>query len=175
MDSPLRSLASSEDADPFGDPLPGQGKCEQRQRGTDRERRRERDRSGVDVSRGAGDDDGGQCRPAHGTYSSPTARPSPNPLLPRPTCHCGMRERGRSGMCCTRGEISPSPISVSAVRPVPRIASYGRCSSDRSADPARVNTPKLPPDPRSPGRDGVSVLECVAVCPAALPRRPARQ
>ncbi len=47
----------------------------------------------------------------------------------------------------TVGKISPTPITVNVASAVHRIASWGRCSAESSAEPARVTTLKLPTSP----------------------------
>ena len=74
--------------------------------------------------------------PAHGTYSTPSARPSPKPLLPEPNCFCGSLENGFSRSASNCGKINPRPITTSATSATQRMASCGRCSSDSSAEPA---------------------------------------
>ena len=81
--------------------------------------------------------------PAHGTYSTPSASPSPKPLLPEPNCFCGSRENGFSSSVSTDGKINPTPIATSATNANHRMASCGRCSSDSNADPAKVTVLKL--------------------------------
>ena len=54
-----------------------------------------------------------------------------------------MRANGHSIRCCSGGKIRPRPISVSTTSAAQRIASWGRCSADRTAEPARVTTLKL--------------------------------
>ena len=85
--------------------------------------------------------------PAHGTNSTPRARPRPNPLRPSLALNWGMRANGFSRICSNCGTIRPIPIRVRATMPAHRIASCGRCSSVRSADPARVTMLKLRTSP----------------------------
>ena len=54
-----------------------------------------------------------------------------------------MRANGRSSRCIIVGKISPRPITVNVANAAHRIASWGRCSADNSAEPARVTTLKL--------------------------------
>ena len=75
--------------------------------------------------------------PAHGTYSTPSASPSPKPLLPEPNCFCGSLENGFSSSASNFGKINPMPIITNAISATHRMASCGRCSSDSSAEPAR--------------------------------------
>ena len=70
-------------ADPFGDPLTGQCEEQQRQGGADGERDRQRD--GVErrwMPVAPATTIAASTGPAQGTYSTPSARPSPKPLLP---------------------------------------------------------------------------------------------
>ena len=88
------ALTAPEGADPLGNSLSGEREEQQRQRGADREGQRQRD--------------GVRCRscrwrrpatmaastgPAHGTYSTPSARPSPKPLRPSRIASGGAGER----------------------------------------------------------------------------------
>src|SRR5580693_10023586 len=54
-----------------------------------------------------------------------------------------MRANGRSIRCSSGGKIKPRPIRVSVTRAAHRIASWGRCSADSRAEPAKVTTLKL--------------------------------
>ena len=85
--------------------------------------------------------------PAHGTYSTPRARPSPKPLLPEPNCFCGSRENGFSSSASNCGKIRPIPIATNATRATQRMASCGRPTSESNAEPARVTTEKLNTSP----------------------------
>src|ERR1700689_2678903 len=81
--------------------------------------------------------------PAHGTYSTPSASPSPKPLLPEPNCFCGSQENGFSSSASRGGKINPTPIATRATNPNHRMACCGRCSSDSNADPATGAALKL--------------------------------
>src|SRR6202453_4130407 len=81
--------------------------------------------------------------PAHGTYSTPSASPSPKPPLPEPNCFCGSQENGFSSSASKGGKINPTPIATRATNPNPRMASCGRWRRDTHADPATVTALKL--------------------------------
>ena len=82
--------------------------------------------------------------PAHGTYSAPSVRPSPKPLLPltvRPVAGFA-RTAVRSGASAA-GRSVRDRSAVSVTSAAHRIASWGRCRADNSAEPASVTTLKL--------------------------------
>ena len=111
--------------------------------------------------------------PAHGTYSTPSAKPSPKPLLPEPNCFCGSRENGFSNTASNCGKIRPMPMATSATSATHRIASCGRRSSDSRAEPTSVTTLKLSTKPamtrygRSASDSERLVLTAVATPPPA--------
>ena len=71
-----------------------------------------------------------------------------------------------------RGKMSPTPITVRATMPIHRIASCGRCSSESSADPARVTTLKLSTRPAIT-RNGRSVSDTERLVSIAVAVPPA--
>ena len=114
--------------------------------------------------------------PAHGTYSTPSARPRPKPLVRDAICFCGRRANGRSSSSSKRGKIRPSPIATNATSATQRIASCGRCSNDSSAEPTRVTRLKLSTSPAITryGRD-TSRLASTATVPSAVPVVPEKK
>ena len=69
-------------ADPFGDPLTGQREEQQRKAAPIGERERQRDRVEADGPVAPATTIAARTGPAQGTYSTPSASPSPKPLLP---------------------------------------------------------------------------------------------
>ena len=76
------ALMAAEGADPLGDPLAGQREEQQREGGADGERDRQRDGVSPMDPVAPATTIAASTGPAHGTYSTPSARPRPKPLLP---------------------------------------------------------------------------------------------
>ncbi len=85
--------------------------------------------------------------PAHGTNTSPNARPMTNPLPSRLSCGIFVFWKGRSRMWPTAGMASPTPTMARVTIPAHRSRSSGKPTLDSRMPPSRVKTAKLVTSP----------------------------